>query len=162
MLITNSSKMTLNKPNEYVRVWNLSTKKGAAYATFSLYVAAINKFYSINDITLNWKKISSFMGEHEKVTDYRPYTHSEIQTLRQNCVGRNCSMILLMSSAGLRIGALSTLRDKDLEPIDLYITYKVNVYAKSKKSNYFSFCSPEARREIDCTWTTVEDGVSGY
>ena len=45
------------------------------YATISLYVATINKFYSMNDITLNWKKISSFMGEHEKVTDDRPYTH---------------------------------------------------------------------------------------
>ena len=89
-------------------------KRGAAYATISLYVAAINKFYSMNDITLNWKKISSFMGEHEKVTDDRPYTHSEIQTLVQNSSLRNRSMILLMSSAGLRIGALSTLRVKDL------------------------------------------------
>jgi integrase len=124
-------------------------KRGAAYATISLYAAAINKFYSMNDITLNWKKISSFMGEHEKVTDDRPYTHSEIQTLVQNCGVRNRSIILLMSSAGLRIGALSTLRVKDLEPIDKYQIYKVNVYAKSKKSKYFGFCTPEARREID-------------
>jgi integrase len=124
-------------------------KRGAAFATVSLYVAAINKFYSMNDITLNWKKISSFMGEHEKVTDDRPYTHSEIQTLVQNCGVRNRSMILLMSSAGLRIGALSILRVKDLEPIDKYQIYKVNVYAKSRKSKYFSFCTPEARKEID-------------
>ena len=59
-------------------------KRGNAYATISLYVAQINKFYSMNDITLNWKKISSFMGEHEKVTDDRPYTHGEIQTLVQD------------------------------------------------------------------------------
>ena len=59
-------------------------------------------------------------------------------------------MILLMSSGpGLRIGALSTLRVKDLEPIDKYQIYKVNVYAKSKKSKSLHYYYPEARREID-------------
>jgi hypothetical protein len=50
-------------------------------ACVSVYVAAISKFYTMNDVTtLNWKKITSFMGEHEKIAEDRPYTHSEIQT----------------------------------------------------------------------------------
>src|SRR5919197_3023537 len=41
-------------------------KRQASYATISLYVAAINKFYLMNDVmVVNWKKVSSFMGEHE-------------------------------------------------------------------------------------------------
>jgi hypothetical protein len=32
----------------------------------------------MNDIILNMKKIRAFMGEHEKVAEDRPYTHSEI------------------------------------------------------------------------------------
>lgn len=45
-------------------------KKGNAAASVSLYIAAINKFYTMNDITtLNWKKVKSFMGEHEKVAE---------------------------------------------------------------------------------------------
>jgi hypothetical protein len=50
-------------------------------ACVSAYVVAISKFYTMNDVTtLNWKKITSFMGKHEKIAEDRPYTHSEIQT----------------------------------------------------------------------------------
>jgi hypothetical protein len=37
----------------------------------------------MNDISLNWKKIRRFMNEHEKITEDRPYTHSEIRVLLQ-------------------------------------------------------------------------------
>ena len=73
-------------------------KKGLASASVSAYVGAVNKFYAMNDIILNWKKIRSFMGEHEKTVEDRPYTHSEIQTLLQHASPRNKSAILIMSS----------------------------------------------------------------
>jgi hypothetical protein len=34
-------------------------------------------------------------------------------------------------------------------PIDNYGIYKINVYPKSKKSSYFTFCTPEDRTAID-------------
>ena len=117
-------------------------KRGRASASVSTYVAALTKFYVMNDVTLNWKRIKSFMGEQEKVAEDRPYTHSEIQKLLDHSSIRNRAMILLMASAGLRVGTLPILRLKDLEPIDQYNIWKVNVYAKSKKSAYFSFWSP--------------------
>ena len=68
-------------------------------ACVSTYVCTIGKFYTMNDVTtLNWKKIKSFMGEHEKVAEDRPYTHSEIQTLIAHTTSRNRAIILLMSS----------------------------------------------------------------
>ena len=104
----------------------------------------------MNDVTtLNRKKIKSFMGEHEKVAEDRPYTHREIQTLIAHTTLRNRAIILLMSSAGLRLGAIPLLRIRDIIPIDKYQIYKINVYPKSKKSSYFSFCTPECRMEID-------------
>ena len=125
-------------------------RRGIASASISTYVSAIARFYVINDLTtLNWKKIKSFMGEHEKAAEDRPYTHSEIRTLLEHSSIRNRAMILLMSSGGLRVGALPILRIKDLEPNNQYDIYKVNVYAKSKKSGYFSWCTPEARKHID-------------
>jgi integrase len=129
-------------------------KRGNASASILAYVAAIAKFYVINDVTtLNWKKIKSFMGEHEKVVEDRPYTHSEIQRLLDHSSVRNRAMILLMSSSGLRVGALTILRIKDLQSIlqsiEQYQIYKVSAYAKSKRSGYFSFCTPEARKHID-------------
>ena len=43
-------------------------------------------------------------------------------------------MILLMSSAGLRRGAISYLRIRDLQKIDKYNLYKINVYKKEQES----------------------------
>jgi hypothetical protein len=54
----------------------------------------------MNDITLNWKKIKSFTGEHEKVAEDCPYTHAEIQMIITRASLRNKAIILLMSSAG--------------------------------------------------------------
>ena len=86
-------------------------------ASVSAYLCAISKFYTMNDITtLNWKKIKSFMGEYEKVAEDRPYAHSEIQTLIAHTTPRNRAIILLMSSAGLRLGAIPLLRIKTLYP----------------------------------------------
>jgi integrase len=124
-------------------------KKEHSSSTVSLYLAALNKFFAMNDITtLNWKKIHSFEGEKEKTIEDRPYTHSEIQLLLEKTTPRNRAIILLMCSAGLRVGALS-LKIRDLEPVDRYGIYKVNIYATSKKSRYFTFCSVECRKEID-------------
>ena len=103
----------------------------------------------MNDVQLNWDKIHSFEGDDERQTEDRPYTHSEILTLIQRTSQRNRAIILLMASGGLRVGAVPLLRNKDLEPIDKYSIYKVNVYARSRKSKYFTFCSPECRKEID-------------
>jgi site-specific recombinase XerD len=125
-------------------------KEGIASGSISLYLAALSKFYSMNDITtLNWKKIHSFEGEREKVAEDRPYTHSEIQMLLGRSGIRNRAIIQIMTSAGLRVGAVPLLRLKDLEPINKYGIYKINVYTRSKKSRYFSFCTPECRKEID-------------
>jgi integrase len=116
----------------------------------TLYVAALNKFYAMNDVTtLNWKKIHSFEGEREKQTEDRPYTHSEIRTLIDSASLRDKAIILLMSSAGLRVGAVPGLRIKDLEPVDKYKLYKVRVYSKSVKSSHVSMCTPECRSSLD-------------
>ena len=109
-------------------------RKQKSPATVSAYVAAIRKFYSMNDVQLNWTKIHSFEGEKEKQAEDRPYTHSEIQTLLQKTSPRNRAIILLMASSGLRVGAVPLLRIRDLEPIDKYSIYKISVYTKSKKS----------------------------
>lgn len=35
-----------------------------AYSTKHLYFSVLKHFYEINDISLNWKKISKYLGEH--------------------------------------------------------------------------------------------------
>ena len=87
----------------------------------------------------------------KKQTEDRPYTHSEIRILVRSASLRDKAVILLMSSAGLRVGAVPVLRVKDLEPVDIdkYKLYKIRVYSKSVKSRYDQCCTPECRS----SWT---------
>jgi integrase len=125
-------------------------KLGKSYSSILSYVTGIKKFCIMNDIiTINWKKVHSFMGEHEKSTEDRPYTHSEIKLLCEHASIRNRAIILLMASTGLRVGAIPGVRIKDLEPIDKCSIYKVTAYPHSRRYRYFSFCTPEARQAID-------------
>jgi integrase len=83
----------------------------------------------MNDIvTLNWRKIKSYQGEHVKVAEDRPYNHNEIQTLLSHATFRNKAIILLMSSTGLRLGAVPSLRIKDLEPLWITMAFTRLMY----------------------------------
>jgi hypothetical protein len=84
---------------DYIR----SLRTGHSSGTISAYVAAIHKFYAMNDVQLNWTKIHSYEGEREKQTEDRPYTHSEIKLLVDRAKLRNRAIILLMASSGPRV-----------------------------------------------------------
>jgi integrase len=127
----------------------LDYSKKIAPATLSLYVGAIRKFYTMNDITnLNWKKIRSFEPERQKVAEDRPYNHTEIKSLIERASLRNKCIILLLTSSGMRVGATISLRIRDLIPIEKYNIYKINVYARTRQ-NYFTFCTPECASSIN-------------
>jgi integrase len=102
----------------------------------------------MNDVTINWKKLNKFKSKYYSVTEDRPYTREQIKTLVDAAPLRDKCMILLMSSAGLRRGALSYLRIRDLQKIDKYQLYKINVY-KKEQEHYTTFCTPECARLID-------------
>lgn len=53
-----------------------------------------------------------------------------------------------MASAGLRRGALSGLRLKDLTKGDKYNLYKITVY-KKEQEQYITYCTPECRKHIE-------------
>ena len=56
--------------------------------------------------------------------------------------------ILLMSSAGIRVGALPSLKIRNLEKIEEYQLYKITVY-EGEDEEYITFCTPECAKEID-------------
>ena len=51
---------------------------------------------------------------------------------------RNRAIILLLSSSGMRVGALQNLKVGDLTPIDKYNIYQIQVYKRSK-SKYITY-----------------------
>ena len=82
----------------------------------TIFLSAIKTFYEMNDIeNIRWRKLKRFMGEETPRHEDRKYTHEEILTLLNASDLKQKVIILLMSSAGLRIGALPTLLIKHLE-----------------------------------------------
>jgi integrase len=59
----------------------------------------------MNEIELNWFKISKYLGEPTKVVRDRSYTTEEIQHILTKCDERMRVVILLLASTGIRLGA---------------------------------------------------------
>jgi integrase len=126
----------------------LRVDKKLSSNTINVYVAAIAHFYSMNNVILNWKRLSKFKGKKRLVVEDKPYTKEQIRRLLEFADLRVKCMILLMCSAGLRRGALTNLRIEDLEKIDKYSLYKISVY-KNEQESYFTFCTPECANLLD-------------
>ncbi|MGD9674796.1 MAG: tyrosine-type recombinase/integrase [Candidatus Nitrosocosmicus sp.] len=127
---------------------NLST------ASTSQLLASLNHFFAINDVLLNRKKISKFIGEHENKYEYRSYTREEISRLLSLLDERGKAAVLVMASSGMRVGGLVEIRLKHLQKKIIGETgsrylYKIIVYGSSSKHRYITFCSPEAAKAID-------------
>jgi integrase len=85
----------------------------------------------------------------------RPYTSAEIAQVIISCDLRTKAIVLLLCSSGMRIGALPDLRIGDLTLIPTkipnaeYNLYKIQVYARSKKDRYYTFCTPECAAALN-------------
>lgn len=121
--------------------------KGVKASTLNGYLAALWHFYQHNDVSdVNWTKVKAFMPEKSRPTKDRAYTVEELRKVLDFCDFRLKVVFLLMCSAGLRIGAIPSLKVKDLEKMDNI--YKLTVYEGSG-SEYQTFCTPECTRAID-------------
>jgi integrase len=105
-------------------------------------------FYEMNDVVVNWKKIGKYLGEDERVVLDRAYSREEIQTLLSNADLRGKVILLLLGSAGLRIGALSSLSLRNLRRIEQHDIYEITIYEKTR-SQYTTYCTPECASVID-------------
>jgi integrase len=118
---------------------------------------SIKHFYEMNDVTLNWKKIKRFIGSREREgsnsleeerTQDRAYTYEEIHKLLDFCDYRIKTAFLVLTSTGIRAGALRLIRLKHIRKITEYNVYKFRIYAGSSWE-YMTFCTPECAKAID-------------
>jgi hypothetical protein len=94
--------------------------------------------------------------EHKKkeedkiVEEDRPYSREEIKTMFDAAQEIRVKIVIsLLTSSGLRYGAIHILKLRDLEKIEKYNLYKITAYRNSKKYNYKTFCTPECASLID-------------
>ena len=126
-------------------------KKNKKYSAIHNYFFAITGFYKINDIVLNVNKISRFMPEKKKSNKDKAYKHEEILQLLNVSDERMKVVILLLSSTGMRIGAIPGLRLRNLERVEIEDStpiYKITVY-ENDKEEHFTYCTIECAKAID-------------
>lgn len=90
-----------------------------SYATIKFLIAPIFTFYQLNDILLNRKKVSRYLGEFKRVVKDQAYTTEQIQTALQNADARMRMIILILSSTACRVGALPSLTLGNLTKIKI-------------------------------------------
>lgn len=122
-------------------------ERDTSYLTRQLSLAAITSFLSANEVEINKKRVTKFLGEHKKTVDDRPYTREEIAKILTKCDERKRVIILVLSSTGMRVGALAEVRIKNMKRIDNL--YQFTLYPGSKKDQHITFCTPECAAAID-------------
>lgn len=117
-------------------------EQGKTYSAIQNYLAPIKLYYNINDVVLNIRKIDRFLPEQKRVRKDRPYEHEEIKKILDISDERIKCVILLLSSSGIRVGALPTLRLKHLQG------NRLTVY-EGFREEYITFITPECSKAID-------------
>ena len=144
-----SSLLTMTqKDAEDTLIQFIITKKDAGMSSSALnnYVAAVAKFYLINDKPINISRVNRFMPEPLKVKKDRGYQPEEILKVLELANERTRALILLLASTGVRLGSISDLTMDDLE--DKGDVYKVTVY-RNTRQEYFSYTTPEAKKALE-------------
>jgi len=112
-------------------------------------LSALDLFFSMNDITLNFKKIKKLVPKQEqKLSGMRAYTVDEIRELIEFCKTYvHQVLIYVMASSGVRVGFVEGLRIKHLR--DMPLGCKAITVHADTVSEYTTFMTPEASRKLE-------------
>jgi integrase/recombinase XerD len=123
-------------------------KKKQSRATIEASFYAIDLFYSMNDVNLNFKKIRKMFPPLEKRAGQEAYTTEDVEKILESAKSRKTrALIHLLAASGIRIGAIDYLKLKHIKPMK-YGCRSVLVYAGDKEE-YTTFLTPEACKALD-------------
>jgi hypothetical protein len=115
--------------------------------TIHNYYKVAKLFCKMNDIVINWDKLSKGLPPQKHYADDRGPTIEELKKLLEYPDKRIKPILLIMLSSGIRLGAWDYLRVRDVSPIKdqtgNVIAGKIIVYA-GEHDQYTSLITPEA------------------
>jgi hypothetical protein len=121
-------------------------------STITNYYKATKLFCVMNDLVLNWKKISRGLPSGRRASNDRAPTIEEIQKLVEYPDRRIKPIIFTMCSSGIRIGAWDYLQWKHVKPIKNalgeVVAAKLVVYPGDDEE-YYTFITPEAFESLN-------------
>ena len=117
-------------------------KEGKQSTAIENYVKPVILYYKMNDVILNTRKVNRFLPEKRRIKKDRAYYDSEISKMLEIADERMRVVILLLSSSGIRIGAIQSIRLRNLKD------NRLTVY-ENDKEEYITFITPECKKAID-------------
>jgi hypothetical protein len=122
--------------------------KEISEGTLCNYIKAVRLFFSMNDIVINWKRISKGIPPERDQANDRIPTLDEINKLLEHPDRRIKAIVYTMLSSGIRVGSWDYLKWKHVVPIErgnIVIGAKLAVKnTKIRNREYYSFITPEA------------------
>jgi hypothetical protein len=122
-------------------------RKELAAGTLKNYYRAAKLFCEMNDLTLNWKRISKGLPKAKNSSNDRAPTVEEIRKLVQYPDRRIKPVVYAMASGGFRLGGWDYLQWKHVSPMmnekGEVIAAKLLIYA-DEPEEYYTFITPEA------------------
>jgi integrase len=139
---------------DYILHLRDNSSRRLARKSINVHLAAISHFlYMIrdDDYKIDWKKVRLEIPPDENIRRDRSYTIEEIQKMLSACSRtRDKAIIYLLTSTGMRIGAVHTLKVGDLSPKETNQgrVYRIEVYSGSSDS-YYCYCNIETTQILD-------------
>jgi hypothetical protein len=121
---------------------------GLSHATIQFLIAPLFTFYNLNDVFLNRKRISRYLGEFKRVVRDEAYSNDMILQSLQGADQRMRMIILILSSTAARIGCLPSLQLRNLTKIPGYGLYRI-VFYEGTNNEYYTFTTRECAKSID-------------
>ena len=134
----------------------LYMKRRFKKTAIQLKLAAVNKFFFVNDRVINTKKLKMFMPEATKKGGDRPITTDEIKKLLENTsLKRTKALIHVFAATGARPEALADLRIRNVS--DEPNGCKSLLLYEDSLHEYYTFLHPEAVKALDEYWDERRD-----
>jgi site-specific recombinase XerD len=119
-------------------------ESGSKFSTIVNYVKPVVKFLKETDVLINYNKVNRFVPPYVRNRKTRGYSREEISSLLQVADERMRALILILSSAGLRINGLCGLTVGSLQEANDGKLYQITVY-ENEPEEYVTFCSSECK-----------------
>lgn len=114
----------------------------------SAFSAIKHRYTMVDDLLLNWHKISKLLGEKTFDNEIRGYTREEIKKMLDIADVKYRAITLTLCSTGMRREALTQITRRDLEYIKEHKLYKIRIYRKTPDEQ-ICYTTPEAAEAIN-------------
>lgn len=136
------------KVNQLIEDWIMDLKEKMSPNSIPTMYYGVELFFSMNDVTVNGKKLRRMFPAKVKRSGDRPWTTEDIQEmLSVTRYRRDRAFILFLASTGARVGAMDGLKLKHVE--NMPNGCKSVLLYENSEEEYYAFLTPEASKAME-------------